>query len=228
MPSPYYTASTLKFLSALALNNHREWFSAHQADYEDLVREPSLRLIRDAQPLLRRLAPHFEASDRKQGGSLMRVNRDTRFSKDKSPYKTNIGIQFRHAVGKDAHAPGFYLHIAPDRCFLGVGIWHPEPPVLDMIRCRIIDKPRRWAQATRDQGFSNTFDLAGDSLTRPPRGFDADHPAIADLMRKDHIAVSPLSQRDLFSTNLVGLAFERFGRSRWYLRFLCEALGLPM
>ena len=86
------------------------------------------------EPALKKFAPSFRAEPRKVGGSLMRVFRDTRFSRDKTPYKTNIGIQFRHALGKDVHAPGFYVHIATDECFFGAGCWHPEADALGKIR----------------------------------------------------------------------------------------------
>jgi uncharacterized protein (TIGR02453 family) len=228
MSESYYTTKTLKFLTELALNNHREWFESHKEDYEALVREPSLRLIRDAQPALAHFSPHFVAIAKKVGGSLMRVQRDTRFAKDASPYKTNIGIQFRHRVGKDVHAPGLYIHVAPDDCFMGAGVWHPEAALLRQIREQIVERPQEWQKAVRDKRFVEVFELSGDTLKRAPRDFDPAHPAIADLMRKDHIAVSPLSKRDVSSTNLVELLFERFQRSRAYVRFLCDAGGLPM
>ena len=126
MAEPRFTPETFRFLTELALNNSRTWFEANKARYEALVREPALAFIRGAGPHLRKISRHLVASDRKIGGSLMRVHRDVRFSRDKSPYKTNVGIQFRHEVGKDVHAPGLYVHIAPDECFLGAGVWHPE------------------------------------------------------------------------------------------------------
>jgi len=227
MAEPYYTPKTLKFLTELALNNHREWFESHKANYEALVREPSLRLIRDAEPALERFSTHFVAVAKKVGGSLMRVQRDTRFVKDAEPYKTNIGIQFRHSVGKDVHAPGLYIHVAPDECFIGAGVWHPDAPLLQQIRQQIVERPHVWQKAVRDKRFTELFELSGDTLKRAPKGFDPEHPAIADLMRKDHIAVAALSKRELSSPNLVELLFDRFQRSRAFMRFLCEAGGLP-
>jgi uncharacterized protein (DUF2461 family) len=105
MPESYFSPKTLKFLSALTLNNNREWFALHRDDYEELVREPALRLIRNFAPGLKKISSHLLAVDKKVGGSLIRVQRDARFSANKSPYKTNIGIQFRHKVGRDIHAP---------------------------------------------------------------------------------------------------------------------------
>ena len=116
MPSsPYFTPKTFRFLKDLADNNDREWFAENKARYEDVVKEPALRFIHDFAAALRKVSPHFHAGPR----SLFRIHRDTRFSKDKSPYKTAVGVHFRHERAKDAHAPGFYFHVAPGEVFLG-------------------------------------------------------------------------------------------------------------
>ena len=112
-----FQPTLLAFLRDLKANNNRDWFNAHKPDYEQLVREPALGFISAMGPPLAKFAPMFVAVPRKSGGSLMRVYRDTRFSRDKTPYKTNVGIQFRHEYGKDVHAPGYYFHIDPDQVF---------------------------------------------------------------------------------------------------------------
>ncbi len=119
--------SFFEFLEQLAANNNRPWFAKNKSRYEEQVLGPALEFIRAFQPRLKKIAPHFVASDRRMGGSLMRIYRDTRFAKDAKPYKTNVGIQFRHELGRDVHAPGFYVHIAPGECFLALGLWRPEP-----------------------------------------------------------------------------------------------------
>ena len=91
-----FSQNTFRFLDELAANNNRAWFEANKKNYELLVREPALDFIEEMAPVLASFAPSFRAEPRKAGGSLMRVYRDTRFSRDKTPYKTNIGIQFRH------------------------------------------------------------------------------------------------------------------------------------
>jgi uncharacterized protein (TIGR02453 family) len=154
------------------------------------------------------------------------VHRDARFSADKSPYKTNIGIQFRHEVGKDVHAPGLYFHIALDECFIGAGVWHPDADALDCIRKRIIEKPKEWAKVSRQPKFRALFELSGDSLSRPPRGVDPAHPAVEDLKRKDHIAIAAMTVREVCSPKLPAILFERFSQTRSYFKFLCDALGL--
>jgi uncharacterized protein (TIGR02453 family) len=144
MTDHYFTKKTFSFLSALAENNTREWFAEHKQDYEDLVRTPALDFISDMGNVLPAISPHFRALPKKVGGSLMRVQRDTRFGRDKTPYKTNIGIQLRHEVGKDIHAPGYYVHIAPDECFVAVGLWRPDTDALFKIREGIIKNGAAW------------------------------------------------------------------------------------
>jgi len=218
-----FTTATFDFLGQLAANNNKPWFEQNKARYELLVREPALDFIEMMGPVIRTFAPHFEAIPRKVGGSLMRVYRDTRFSADKTPFKTNIGMHFRHELGKDVHAPGFYVHIATDECFLGVGCWRPDADALERIRDYIAQKPDQWF-AVRDHFSGQPWQLWGDSLTRPPRGYAMDHPAIEDLKRKDFVGMAPLSLTEVTGEGLVELAGRRFAETAAFMRFLCEAL----
>ena len=154
----------LPYLRQLAKHNERAWFSENKQRYEDCVRMPALAFIDAMGPELKKLSPHFRAIPKKVGGSLMRVYRDTRFANDKTPYKTNVGIQFRHELGKDVHAPGFYVHIEPGNCFFGAGIWHPEAKVLNAIREFIADNPNAWKKATQGRAFKRDYALVGDTL----------------------------------------------------------------
>ena len=219
-----FSQNTFRFLDELAANNNRAWFEANKKNYELLVREPALDFIEEMAPALASFAPSFRAEPRKAGGSLMRVYRDTRFSRDKTPYKTNIGIQFRHQLGKDIHAPGFYVHIATDECFFAVGCWRPDSDALNGIRNLITEKPEKWLAARDDKKFVTQWDLGGDSLIRPPRGYDANHPLITDIKRKDFIALSALSISEVTGRGLVKLAGKRFAASVPFMQFLCEAL----
>jgi len=221
-----FSKATLSFLDELAANNERAWFEANKPRYEALVREPALEFIAAMAPVLAKFAPHFRAEPRKMGGSLMRVFRDTRFSRDKTPYKTNIGIQFRHQLGKDVHAPGFYLHVATDGCFFGAGCWHPEADALGRIRDLVAANPERWFAARDDRKFAAHWALAGDSLSRPPRGYAADHRAIEDLKRKDFIGLAPLSDVEVTTPGLVKLAGARFAAAAPLMKFLCDAQGV--
>lgn len=222
-----FPSSLVGFLSELAENNNREWFLANKPRYESEVLEPALDFIAAMEQPLSKLAPHFIALPKRTGGSLMRVYRDTRFSRNKSPYKTNVGIQFRHELGKDAHAPGFYFHIDPDSIFVGAGSWRPASDALFRIRTRIAEHPREWLKARNSAGFQKNFELGGESLTRPPRGFDGDHPQIDDIKRKDYIAIKHLDQSFLGADDIVDQVAGHFRAARPYMRFLCKAIGVP-
>ncbi|MCW8908413.1 MAG: DUF2461 domain-containing protein [Sedimenticola sp.] len=217
---------TLPFLRELRENNEKAWFQANKGRYEAQVREPALAFIEAMVPGLAEISPHFRASPKKVGGSLMRIYRDVRFSNDKTPYKTNIGIQFRHAQGRDVHAPGFYLHIAPDECFVAAGIWHPESRVLAAIRGFLDDNPAAWRRALEADGFKGHFALAGDSLKRPPRGYSADHPLIDDLKRKDFIAVKSIEPAAIQGPELVPETLRAYRHSDDFMRYLCTAIGV--
>jgi uncharacterized protein (TIGR02453 family) len=221
-----------EFLEQLADNNNRPWFQENKGRYEQEVLEPALAFIRAFGPKLKRISPHFTASDRRVGGSLMRVYRDTRFAKDGAPYKTNAGIQFRHEQGRDVHAPGFYVHIAPGECFLAVGLWRPDSEPLARIRHAIVEKPDRWRRARDDRRFRDPqagtpFALDGASLKRPPRGFAADHPCIEDIKRTDFIGVAGLEERDVLARGFLDQVAASFSASRPFMRFLCDALKVP-
>jgi uncharacterized protein (TIGR02453 family) len=219
-----FSKATFDFLDDLAANNERPWFEANKDRYEALVRGPALDFIAAMAPELARFAPHFRVEPRKVGGSLMRVFRDTRFSRDKTPYKTNIGIQFRHELAKDVHAPGFYVHIANDGCFFAVGCWHPESEALGRIRDLIASDAKRWFKVRDDRKFMTHWQLSGDRLSRPPRGYAADHPAIDDLKYKDYVAMADLSFEAAIKPGLVKLASARFAAAAPLMKFLCDAL----
>lgn len=222
-----FSDQTFEFLRLLAANNDRDWFNQHKGDYEAKVREPALEFIAQMQPLLADISSRFLVAPKKVGGSLMRVYRDARFSKDKTPYKTNIGIQFRHFMGKDVHAPGFYLHIAEEGSFLAAGSWRPDGPSLAKIRGFIDENPRGWLKAIQDPAFSAGYRFGGESLKRPPRGFNADHPLIDDLKRKDFIVISDIDNELLKRDDLAPFCAEQFRIADRYMYYLCSALELP-
>lgn len=217
---------TAKFLRALEAHNERDWFQAHKQDYEAHVVEPSLGFVTEFGDRLDRISKHFDAVAKRSGGSLMRVYRDTRFSKDKTPYKTNIGVQFRHETGKDVHAPSYYLHLANDECFLGVGLWRPDGPGVTAIRDAIVDQPTAWKRAIGAKGFKEAFALEGSALKRTPKGFGEDHPLIGDLKRKDFIAVHRFGFAETASADFVDYIEARARAATPFMRFLARALEL--
>ena len=216
-----------RFLRDLKANNDRMWFAENKERHEDAVRGPALDFVADVAPYLERVSPHFVADPRPSGGSLFRIHRDTRFAKDKSPYKTYVGIQFRHELGKDAHAPGFYLHLEPKAVFVGAGIWHPDQATLARIREAIADDPEAWRRATDGKSFRGSFRLAGESLKRAPAGFDPAHPLIEDLKRKDFICVASLTEKDVCAPGFVEDFAGTCRNASPLVRFLCATLDVP-
>ena len=227
MAKRYFTPKTFAFLRELEANNDRTWFKANQERYHATIKEPALDFIEDFAPHLEKISRNFVADPSPVGGSLFRIHRDTRFSKDKSPYKTNTGLHFKHFLAKDAHAPGFYLHIEPGQCFAGIGLWHPEARVANQIREAIVDDARRWKRVAYGKPVSTVWTQTGDRLKRPPRGFDPDHLLIDDLKRKDFLATARLRQGDVTATTFLDdwVAMCRAGSG--FMKFLCEAVGVP-
>lgn len=218
-----FTGDAFRFLAELALSNERDWFKANQSRYESLIREPARALVRAVGARLGEVTAHLVADDRKVGGSLMRIQRDIRFSNDKSPYKTNVGIHFRHAAGKDVHAPGLYLHLSNDECFMGVGIWGPDTPTLTAIRAKIDGEQARWRGIVEAPAFTEVMRREGDALKRPPRGYAKGHPLVEDLKLKHHIALSDVPDPVAESPELVDFLIDRFKRASPYTAFVCEA-----
>lgn len=221
----YITSKTFTFLRELKNNNSRDWFEANKARYEREVRGPLLQFVSDFGLRLAEISPYFVADARKSGGSLFRINRDVRFSNDKSPYKTHAGIQFRHESGKDVHAPGFYLHLEPDGCFAGVGIWHPDNQTLGKIRDAIVGQPGQWQAAVTV--LSPTYEQMGDSLKRAPKGYNPDHPLIDDLRRKDFIAGISLIEAQTCKPDFIDEFAGLCRLASPFNKFLTEAVGLP-
>jgi uncharacterized protein (TIGR02453 family) len=177
------------FLRELSRNNNREWFSKNKARYESSLKEPSLRFIREMGTRLRTISTNLVADPRPVGGSMMRIYRDIRFSRDKSPYRTSVGIHFPHRAGVDSisHVPGFFLHLEPGASFVASGMWRPEPDPLAKIRKSIVAHAPEWKRLR-----AGLPELEGESLKRPPPGWDPRHPLIEDIKRKDFITSTPI------------------------------------
>ncbi len=214
------------FLTDLSANNNREWFAANKHRYEAHVKAPLLRLIEDYSLPLSQISPHCRAVP-KVGGSLFRIYRDIRFSKDKSPYKTQAGVHFRHEAGKNAHAPGFYLHLAPEECFAAAGIWGPDLKTLTMIRQAIVDDTPRWV-AVKEK-LSGHFDLSDHlhSLKRTPRGFDRNHPCADDLRRRHFVAARQLKRDEVLDPEFLQILAAAHRQGALLMEFLTRAIGLP-
>lgn len=220
-----FTGELFRFLRDLERNNDRDWFRENRDRYERHLRRPAIEFIIDFARPLAAISPHFRADPRPSGGSLFRIHRDTRFSRDKRPYKTHCGIQFRHRAGKDAHAPGYYVHLEPGGSFAGLGLWHPPTAVLRRIRAALAVDPDRWLAATGDPAFAARFELAGESLKRVPRDFPADHPLAEDLKRKDFMAVARITRKDVLAKDFADRAAEIFRLGNPLMKLFCDATG---
>ena len=223
----YFNAALFQFLIDLRFNNNREWFQANKQRYEAEVRDPMLRFIADVGPYLQTVSKRFVADPRPRGGSLFRIYRDVRFSKDKSPYKTNVGAHFRHEAGRDVHAPGFYLHLEPGQVFVASGVWHPNSSALGKIRDAIVENPKAWRQATSANALGANGSLGGESLKRPPKGYEPDHPLIDDLKRKDFIAHADFTEEQACAPDFMEVFTQTCQTFAPMTKFLTTALELP-
>jgi len=222
----YVTADTFRFLRELARNNNREWFAANKARYEKTTRDPFLRLIGDLAEPLAKISPHFRADPRPSGGSMFRIHRDTRFANDKTPYKAWLGARLFHERSRQVPAPLFYLHVAPGRCFVGGGLWHPESATVKRIRDFLVDNPATWKKAVQAKRFRERFELDGESLTRPPRGYDPAHELIEDIKRKDFVATGHISDAEAMSAQLPKIVIDGCKGIAPMIDYLCAALDL--
>lgn len=217
-----------RFLEELSMNNNREWFTANKRRYQTSVVAPVSDFIQAMGERLNRISPHFTADPRPNGGSMFRIYRDTRFSRDKRRYKENVGCHFRHAAGKSAHALGFYLHLQPGEVFAGAGIWLPPGPALDKIRSAIAEQPNRWSKVVGDKRLVRRFgEIEGDSLKRPPAGFTADHPFMADLKRKSFFVRRPLDDAAAMTPKFIDEVADTYADAKSLMRFVAAALDLP-
>ena len=225
-PTAHFTPALFEFLAELSMNNNREWFQANKARYERDVRNPLLYFVADFGEKLREISPHMVADPRPSGGSMFRIYRDVRFSKDKSPYKTNAGAHFRHEVGREVHGPGFYLHLQPGSVFAGAGIWMPNSATLGKIRGAIVENPGRWERIVGDEDFSSRFTLEGDALKRAPKGIDPAHPLIEHLKLKSFAAGTTFDEDDVISPGFIDSYADACRTAAPFSEFLTKAVGL--
>lgn len=214
------------FFSDLKRNNNRPWFQGNKDRYEMEVKDPLLAFIAAFAERAPEISSSIMAIPRVTGGSMFRIYRDVRFSKDKTPYKTGAGIHFRHKRGKDVHAPGYYLHLEPGDVFAGAGIWKPNTDTVTRIRNKIAEHPDQWMAIIQNKKFAKIFTLGGDSLKRPPRGFDPDHPLIEDLKRKDYLVSITLNEKIVTEPDFLDYYVDLCKTAAPFMEFLTTAVGL--
>lgn len=225
MPRSPISPAVFRFLRELADNNNREWFNDHKQRYIDEVRDPLLEFVQDFAPRLEKISKNMLADPRPVGGSLFRVHRDTRFSKDKRPYKTHAGITFRHRDGRDVHGPVFYLHLEPGSVFMAGGMWRPEADSLGRIREAIVAHPGRWKRVLGRVELDTGDE--GSRLKRAPRGYDPDHPFVEDLKRKSFTASTRFTQAEATASDLPARFASACREKAPLMQFLTQAVGLP-
>ncbi len=230
MSSPYpgFPDEMFQFLRQLRRNNNRDWFAENKPLYREVVVKPVQDFIVAIAPGLHNISTHYIADSRGNGGSMFRIYRDTRYSKSKLPYKTNVGCQFRHEAGRDAHAPGFYVHLEPDQVFFGGGVWIPPGPVLLKIRERMALHPEEWTRLITNRTFRKRFgEVRGDRLKRPPRGFDKDLPLIEDMKLKSFFVMQQVDESFALEADFINEVEQAFKVAAPLMQFVTRALELP-
>ncbi len=211
------------FLADLSKNNNREWFKANQDRFEESVREPCLDFIRMVGPRLRDISEHVMAEPKKVGGSLMRIQRDTRFSKDKTPYKDWLAMRFHTKADDTGAGIGFYLALTAEGASAAGGIHEPETATLNKVRDAIVADRKRW------HGVLKKVDLNRDAaqLKGAPRGYAKDDPDVEDLRLKSFYAVTPFTAKEVLSAGFPDRFVKECASMAPLQEFLADAIGLP-
>jgi uncharacterized protein (TIGR02453 family) len=225
MASRYFSPGFFEFFEELSRNNNRDWFLKNKSRYETEVREPMLAFIAAFAPRLRKISASYVADPRPSGGSMMRIYRNLRFSRDKTPYKTNAAAAFGHRDGAHFDAPSFYLSLSPAEGFAGVGVWHPQAEAVRKVRDAIVARPASWKKSINHRGFRARFEMEGDRLARPPRGYDPAHPLIEDLKRKDFVGGMQFTRKEVCSDQFLNQFTGACVAAAPFMKFLTEALG---
>jgi len=226
-----FTPAALRFLRGLAKNNNKTWFEAHRTEYETEVREPMRDVIGEMNARFETFAPEIGGDPKR---SMFRINRDIRFSADKSPYKTHAACWFHHRratsrVGSEADAgsAGFYFHLEPSKSMVGGGLWMPPRPQLNALRDAIAKDPTGFDKVAK--GLTKRFGGLDDDavLTRMPRGFADDHPAAKWLRYQSFTSGRLLKDAEVTGPKLPALLAREFAALLLLVRWLNRALGYP-
>jgi len=224
----FFTTATFDFLRQLTAHNEKAWFDANRTKYEQHVKAPALAFIAAAGPRLSKISQDIVADPRPVGGSLMRVYRDIRFSKDKTPYKTNVGISFGHSQGRERVPPGYYLHLGTDRewgNFGGGGIHMADTATLRAIRDAIVEDSAAWKRAAHSAKLESRHRFGEDALKRPPAGYPVDHPFADDLKRKGFFASVRYTHAEVIANDFLDRYIENCRLEAPLLAFLANAVG---
>jgi len=219
---PRFQPAMLTFLRALKAHNDRTWFAEHREQYERDVHQPMMQFVEWMGALLPRFAPDLVASPRV---SLYRIYRDTRFSPDKTPFKTQVGALFPHRDLSRHGGAGLYLEIGPAGCMVAGGIYMPQPDELLALREHLAANTKRFRALVEAPAFVKTVGpVSGDSLKRVPRGFPADHPAAEYLKRKQFLFGRDYPARFATDPTFMSTVVRQFERMAPAIHFLNEPL----
>jgi uncharacterized protein (TIGR02453 family) len=216
--TPRFTAETLRFLRALKRNNRRDWFNAHRDDYETYVRQPMTAIVERLAIDFRAFAPELVASPKV---SMYRIYRDTRFSENKTPYKTHIAAVFPTRGLLKHEGAGVYFHVSPEEVWIGGGMYAPDAPQLLAVREHIAANLRKLRAIVESPGFRKQFGaLEGEKLKRVPRGFPTDHPAAEYLKFRQFLAGAEFPASLASSPKFYGTLLTVFRETTPLTRFL--------
>ncbi len=212
----------LTFLRRLKRNNNREWFAAHKGEYEDFVRFPMQSLVSSLRAPMAAIIPELDVNPRR---SIFRIYRDTRFSGDKTPYKTHIAAIF-HLRGRWQDSAGYYVHIEPGGIYAGGGIYMPDSEKLKKIRKAIAGKPDEYLSIVTDKKFKSRFgSLEGERLSRGPAGYPADHPMVEWLKYKSFYAGVEMQDEECLKASFIDKVVAVYSDLIPLVRFMNGALG---
>ena len=213
---------TIDFLRKLEKNNDRDWFNANKPAFVK-ANDNVIAVTGDLISRISKFDPQVSGIDPKS--CVFRIYRDVRFSKDKSPYKTNLGA-FIAPGGKKTMSPGYYFHVQPGMFFCAAGKHMPDAGELLKIRNAIVKNTKEFLKIVESAKFKNRFeDLHGDRLSKPPKGFDASHPAIEYLKLKSFTVGEEFSAKDAVSSDYPKMLAESFKAAYPLVVFLRNALG---
>lgn len=211
----------ISFLRRLKANNNREWFAAHKEEYLEFVRLPMQSLLAALAVPLEKTAPGMLVDPKK---GMFRIYRDTRFSKNKTPYKTHVSAII-HPRGHWEESAGLYVHIEPGEVFLGGGIYMPDGAQIKMIRSGVASRSKEFLAIVEGKGFRKRFGaLRGDRLSRAPLGYPPDHPMIEWLRWKQYFVAEEWPEKSSAGKDFVRKVAESFSVMMPLVNFLNAAL----
>ena len=215
---------TLTFLSELKANNHKDWFESHRKQYQD-ARDNFLDVTHQLIEAISGFDEDVANSHLDPKKCIMRINRDIRFSADKSPYKTNF-FAFINQEGKKSPYAGYYLSVDPSESFHGGGVYMPEPGILSKIRQEIDFQFDEWSDIVSDNQLVKHYQevKASGKLSRPPKGYDKDNPAIEWIKHKGYYTQKMLGEKHLLSANFLQEAIESFRAVKPMIDFINRAM----